>query len=68
MMSRSTLSINSSSSESKETVKEPVSELDSEMADKMNIKCKNILIEYERIQNLDVCISYKNIYHIIKFL
>jgi len=60
MMSRfaqpSTFSINSSSSQSKETVEEPVSELDSEMANKINMKCKNMLLEYEQMQNLDVCI------------
>ncbi|XP_022171727.1 eukaryotic translation initiation factor 4 gamma 3-like isoform X2 [Myzus persicae] len=44
---------NSSSSQPKETVEEPVSELDSEMADKINMKCKNILLEYEQMQNLD---------------
>ncbi|XP_060858189.1 uncharacterized protein LOC132935607 [Metopolophium dirhodum] len=48
-----TLSINSSSSQSKETVEEPVSELDSEMANKINMKCKNMLFEYEQMQNLD---------------
>jgi len=53
---QSTLSINSSSSQSKETVEEPVSELDSEMANKINMICKNMLLEYEQMQNLDVCI------------
>ncbi|CAI6369891.1 unnamed protein product [Macrosiphum euphorbiae] len=48
-----TLSINSSCSQSKETVEEPVSELDSEMANKINMKCKNMLIEYEQMQNVD---------------
>ncbi|XP_060858112.1 uncharacterized protein LOC132935536 [Metopolophium dirhodum] len=49
----STLSINSSSSQSKITVEEPVSELDSEMANKINMKCKDMLLEYEQMQNLD---------------
>jgi len=53
---QSTLSIIFSSSQSKETVEEPVSELDSEMANKINMKCKNMLLEYEQMQNLDVCI------------
>ncbi|XP_029341561.1 eukaryotic translation initiation factor 4 gamma 3-like [Acyrthosiphon pisum] len=47
------LSINYSSSQSKETVEEPVSELDSEMANKINMKFKNMLLEYEQMQNLD---------------
>jgi len=51
-----TPSINSSSSQLKEIVEEPVSELDFEMADKINMKCKNMLYEYDQIQNLDVCI------------
>ncbi|XP_008185707.2 eukaryotic translation initiation factor 4 gamma 3 isoform X3 [Acyrthosiphon pisum] len=51
---QSTPSINSSSSSQlKETVEEPVSELDSEMANKISMKCKNILLEYEQMQNLD---------------
>ncbi|XP_016662697.2 eukaryotic translation initiation factor 4 gamma isoform X2 [Acyrthosiphon pisum] len=46
--------INSSnSSQLKGTVEKPVSELDSKMANKINMKCKNILIEYEQVQNLD---------------
>jgi len=49
------LSINSSS-QPKQTVEDPLSELDSEMANKINMKCKNILLEYEQVQNLDVCI------------
>jgi len=48
-------SINSSS-QPKQTVEEPISELDSEMNNKINMKCKNILLEYEQMQNLDVCI------------
>jgi len=43
-------------SSKKETVEEPISELDSEIANKINMKCKNILLEYEQMQNLDVCI------------
>ncbi|KAL5235219.1 hypothetical protein ACI65C_002629 [Semiaphis heraclei] len=45
--------INSSSSQPKENVEEPISELDSEIANKINMKCKNILLEYEQMQNLD---------------
>lgn len=56
-----TPSINSSSSQPKEAVEEPVSESDSEMANKISMKCKNILLEYEQMQNLDVCIKDKNI-------
>jgi len=52
-------STNSSSSQPKETVEEPMPELDSEMAEKINMKCKNILLEYEQMQNLDVCINDK---------
>ncbi|XP_060872395.1 eukaryotic translation initiation factor 4 gamma 3-like [Metopolophium dirhodum] len=51
---QSTPSINSSnSSQPKETVEEPVSELDSNIANKINMKCKNILLEYEQMQNFD---------------
>ncbi|CAI6363771.1 unnamed protein product [Macrosiphum euphorbiae] len=46
-------SINSSSSRHKKSIEEPVSELDSEMANKINRKCKNILLEYEQMQNVD---------------
>ncbi|XP_016661051.1 uncharacterized protein LOC100160940 isoform X2 [Acyrthosiphon pisum] len=46
---QSTPSINSSSSsQPKETV-----EMSSEMANKISMKCKNILLEYEQMQNLD---------------
>ncbi|XP_008179446.1 eukaryotic translation initiation factor 4 gamma 3 isoform X2 [Acyrthosiphon pisum] len=51
---QSTPSINSSSSsQPKEAVEEPVSELDSVMTNKISMKCKNILLEYEQMQNLD---------------
>lgn len=53
---QSTPSINSSSSQSQEAVEEPVLELDLEVVKKINMKCKNILLEYEEMQNLDVCI------------
>ncbi|KAL5235291.1 hypothetical protein ACI65C_002701 [Semiaphis heraclei] len=46
-------SINSSGSQPKETVEDPISELDPEIANKINMKCKNILLEYEQMQNLD---------------
>lgn len=47
-------SINYSISQFKETVEESMSEIDSEMANKIYMKCKNILLEYEQMQNLDV--------------
>ncbi|XP_050056621.1 eukaryotic translation initiation factor 4 gamma 3-like isoform X2 [Aphis gossypii] len=46
-------SINSSSSQPKEPAEEPTSELDNSISDKINMKCKNILLEYEQLQNLD---------------
>ena len=52
---QSTPSINSSSSSQP---KETVSELDSETSNKINMKCLNILLEYEQMQNLDVSILY----------
>lgn len=38
----------------KETVEEPVVELDPEIAHKINMQCKNIIQEYEQMHNLDV--------------
>ena len=49
------LSINSSSSRPKKSIEEPVSELDSEIVNAINLKCLNLLYEYEHMQNLDVC-------------
>lgn len=38
----------------KETIKEPVIELDFEMADKISMLCKNIIQEYEQMHNISV--------------
>lgn len=46
----------SSSSQPKETVEEPVSELDSKVAYEIKMICKNTLLEYELLHNLGVCI------------
>ncbi|CAH1732031.1 unnamed protein product [Aphis gossypii] len=46
-------SINSSSSQPKEPAEELTLVLDNSIPDKINIKCKNILLEYEQLQNLD---------------
>lgn len=43
----------------KESVEVPeVPELDPEVADKINMQCKNIIQEYEQMHNLDVCINF----------
>jgi hypothetical protein len=44
-------SINSSSSQPEEPVKEA-----DPILDKIKMECKNILLEYEQLKNLDVCI------------
>jgi len=38
-------------------VEEPVLEFDSVVAYKINMKCKRILLEFEKLQNVDVCIQ-----------
>lgn len=40
---------------SKEAPEEHIAELDSEVANKINMQCKNIIQEYEQMHNLDVC-------------
>jgi len=47
-------SINSSSSQPKELAEE-LTLMDNSIPDKIYIICKNILLEYEQLQNLDVC-------------
>lgn len=49
-------SINSGSSVqvSKVAVEEPVVELDPEVVNKINMQCKNIILEYEQMHNLNV--------------
>jgi len=49
-------SINYSSSQSKETVEEPVLTLDLKITNTIYMKCKNMLLEYDEMQNLEVCI------------
>ncbi|XP_060860797.1 eukaryotic translation initiation factor 4 gamma 3-like [Metopolophium dirhodum] len=46
-------SINYSSSQSKETVEEPVLTLDLKIPNKIYMKCKNMLLEYDEMQNLE---------------
>lgn len=56
---QTTPTFNSVSSQvSKETVEEPVVELDLEVAIKINLQCKNIIQEYEQMHNIDVSIIY----------
>lgn len=43
-------------------------ELDSELPKKINLKCKNIIIEYEQMHNLDVCIYFIPYYFIINIV
>jgi len=50
-LSQSTPSLNFS-----KTIEEPVLELDSVVAFTINMKCKRILLEFEKLPNLDVCI------------
>jgi len=49
-------SINYSSAQSKKTVEEPVLTLHSKIANKISMKCKNMLLEYDETQNLEVSI------------
>lgn len=50
---QTTLNTNASSQVTKESVEEPVVELDPEIAHKINLQCKNIVQEYEQMHNLD---------------
>jgi len=43
-----------SSQVSKESIEEPVIELDPEVVAKINSQCKSIILEYEQMHNLDV--------------
>jgi len=43
----------------KETVDHPPSVFNPVVAYKIHVKCKNILLVYERLKNLDVCIQGK---------
>lgn len=38
----------------KEPIEEPVNELDPKVANEINMQCKNIILEYEQMHNLDV--------------
>lgn len=49
---------------SKETTEEPV-EIDPVVAEKINLHCKNIILEYEQMHNLDVNIRFNPIYFYI---
>lgn len=52
---QTTQSLNSATSQiPKETVVESVVELDPEIAEKINLQCKNIIQEYEQMHNLEV--------------
>lgn len=43
----------------KEAVKNPLFVMNSVIAHKIHMKCKNILLDYEQRKNLDVCIKIK---------
>jgi len=43
-----------SSQVSKESVEEPVTEIDPKVVAKINSQCKSIILEYEQMHNLDV--------------
>jgi len=49
-------SINYPSLQSKETVDEPLLTLDTKLTNKLYIKYKNMLLEYDETQNSEVCI------------
>jgi len=51
---QTTLNTTASAQVAKEPVEEPIVELDPEVANKINMQCKNIIQEYEQMHNLDV--------------
>lgn len=51
---QTTLNTSASSQIVKEPIEEPIVELDPEVANKINMQCKNIIQEYEQMHNLDV--------------